>query len=117
MAFRTGRTWFLGICLVLFSSSLFAANGRIMGRITRANGSGIGGVIVQVIELSKVELSDPNGDFRFDVPPGTYTVQFVAGEQAASQNNVTVESGGTTRLDKQVDWNLKIGRASCRERV
>lgn len=108
MAFRTGRTWFLGICLVLFSSSLFAANGRIMGRITRANGSGIGGVIVQVIELSKVELSDPNGDFRFDVPPGTYTVQFVAGEQAASQNNVTVESGGTTRLDKQVDWNLSV---------
>src|SRR5687768_18414581 len=102
------RTLFLGFCILLLTTSAFAANGRIAGRITRANGAGIGGVIVQVVELSRVELSDVNGDFRFDVPPGTYTVSFVAADQAATENNVTVTAGGTTRVDKQVDWNLSV---------
>ncbi|HEX8616364.1 MAG TPA: TonB-dependent receptor [Thermoanaerobaculia bacterium] len=102
------RTLLLAFCLSLLATTAFAANGRIAGRITRANGAGIGGVIVQVVELSKVELSDVNGDFRFDVPPGTYTVSFVAAEQAATENNVIVTSGGTTRIDKQVDWNLSL---------
>jgi iron complex outermembrane receptor protein len=102
------RFLFLGFCILLLTTSAFAANGRIAGRITRANGAGIGGVIVQVVELSKVELSDVNGDFRFDVPPGTYTLSFVAADQAATENNVVVTSGGSTRVDKQVDWNLSL---------
>lgn len=96
-------------CLLLFSAaSAFAANGRINGRITRANGTGIGGVIVSVTEIGRATLSDSNGEFSFDVPPGTYSLQFVAGEQVTSENNVTVTSGGTTRADKKVDWNLSI---------
>ena len=109
MAFRLSiRTLFLGFCISLLAAPAFAANGRITGRITRANGAGIGGVIVQVVEASKVELTDANGDFRFEVPPGTYTVSFVAADQAVTENNVVVTSGGTTRLDKQVDWNLSL---------
>jgi iron complex outermembrane receptor protein len=87
---------------------MFAANGYISGRITRANGSGIGGVIVQVLAIDRVELTDSNGNFRIDVPPGTYNVQFVAGDQVATENSVTVTSGATTRVDKQVDWNLSV---------
>lgn len=102
------RISFLVLCLLLLVPAAFAAQGHIAGRITRANGSGIGGVIVQVVELSKVELSDPDGNFRFAVPPGTYTLSFVAGDQAATENNVVVESGGTTSVDKQVDWNLSV---------
>lgn len=105
---RSVRALFLALCLTVITPSLFAANGYVTGRITRANGSGIGGVIVQVIELSKVELSDANGNFRFDIPPGTYSIQFVAGDQVATENNVTVTSSGTTRVDKQVDWNLSV---------
>jgi outer membrane receptor for ferrienterochelin and colicins len=101
------RFLFLALCTVLFASTALA-DGYISGRITRANGSGIGGVIVQVIELSRVELSDANGNFRFNVPAGTYTVSFVAGEQATSQNAVVVTDGATTRVDKQVDWNLSV---------
>lgn len=102
------RVLLLAICLSLVSTSLFAADGHIAGRITRANGSGIGGVIVQVIELSRVELTDADGNFRFSVPPGTYTVSFVAGDQATTEHNVVVNAGTTTRVDKKVDWNLSV---------
>ncbi|MEA2492089.1 MAG: iron complex outerrane recepter protein [Acidobacteriota bacterium] len=96
-------------CLLVFSAaSAFAANGHISGRITRTNGNGIGGVIVSVTELGKATLTDANGEFSFDVPPGTYSVQFVAGEQVTSENSVAVTSGGNTRVDKKVDWNLSI---------
>src|SRR5687768_14294343 len=90
---RSVRSLFLGFCLMLFATSVFAQQGNISGRITRTNGSGIGGVIVQVVELSKVELSDSNGNFRFAVPPGTYTVSFVAGDQAVTESNVAVAAG------------------------
>jgi outer membrane receptor for ferrienterochelin and colicins len=103
------RSLFLGLCIALFATSVFAADGRLAGRITRADGSGIGGVIVQVIELSRVELTDPDGNFRFDnIAPGTYSVSFVAADQATTENNVVVTDGQTTRLDKQVDWNLSL---------
>lgn len=109
MAYRRSvRFLFLGFCLTLLATSVFAQQGHISGRITRTNGSGIGGVIVQVIELSKVELSDANGNFSFAVPAGTYSLQFVAGEQAVAENNVSVTAGNTTRVDKQVDWNLSV---------
>jgi len=109
MAFpRSARSLFLGILIVLLAVPLFAANGRITGRITRADGTGIGGVIVQAVETSQVTLSEPSGAFTLSVPPGTYTVQFVAGEQVATESGVAVTSGGNTRVDKQVDWNLSI---------
>jgi iron complex outermembrane receptor protein len=109
MAFRrSARTLVLGFLVSLFSVSLFAADGRITGRITRDNGSGIGGVIVQVVQASKAVTSEPDGSFNIAVPPGTYTVEFVAGDQVASESNVTVTDGAVTRVDKKVDWNLSI---------
>ena len=103
-----GRITFLFLITLLFATPLLAANGRITGRITRADGSGIGGVIVQVVELSRVELTSQNGDFVLSVPPGTYTLNFTAGDQVATEANVTVTDGGTTRVDKQVDWQLSV---------
>ena len=94
--------------LILLAVPLFAANGRITGRISRADGTGIGGVIVQIVELSRVELSDSEGNFRFDsVPPGTYQLSFVASDQA-SQDSITVTDGQTARVDKRVDWQLSV---------
>jgi iron complex outermembrane receptor protein len=104
---RSFRGLCLG-CLLLIASSLLAANGTIAGKITRSNGTGIGGVIVQVVELSKVDLTDASGNFSFSVPPGTYSISFVAADQAATENNVAVTSGNTTRVDKQVDWTLSV---------
>lgn len=109
MAFRQYvRVVCLLLLLTLIALPLLAANGRITGRITRDDGTGIGGVIVQVVELSRAIVSEPDGSFTLDVPPGTYTLNFVAGEQATTESNVTVTDGGTTRVDKKVDWRLSI---------
>src|ERR1700754_4016071 len=97
------RSLFFGLLLTLFAVNVFAANGHISGRITRENGSGIGGVIVQVVETGAVELSDANGDFRLSAAPGTYSLQFVAGENVTTESNVVVTDGNTTRVDKKVD--------------
>lgn len=103
-----GRITLLAFVSLLFTLPLLAANGRIVGRITRSDGSGIGGVIVQVVELSRVETTDAHGDYILSVAPGTYTMNFAAGDQAVAESNVVVTSGGTTRVDKQVDWNLSV---------
>ena len=51
---RSVRALFLGLLTSLFALNLFAANGTIAGRISRADGGGIGGVIVQVVETGEV---------------------------------------------------------------
>lgn len=96
------------VILTLLAAPLFAANGRIAGRITRSDGSGIGGVIVQVVELSRAIVTEPDGSFSMDVPEGTYSLQFVAGDQAATETNVRVTGGQTTTLNKEVDWRLSV---------
>ena len=106
---RAVRVLFL-VLIVLLAVPLFAAaTGRITGRVTRTDGTGIGGVIVQAIEVGEATLTDANGDYVLNVPPGTYTLQFVAGEHSANEPNVTVESAGSsTKADKQVDWQISI---------
>jgi outer membrane receptor for ferrienterochelin and colicins len=104
---RSVRVLCLVIILSLLAVPLFAANGRITGRITRDDGTGIGGVIVQVVELSRAITTEGDGSFTLDVPPGTYTLNFVAGDQATTET-VTVTDGGTANVDKKVDWRLSI---------
>jgi iron complex outermembrane receptor protein len=109
MAFgRIARTLFVGVLICVFAVSLHAAQGQIAGRIARTDGGGIGGVIVQVIETGDALLSDSNGEFRFQVAPGTYSLQFVAGENVTTEQNVVVASGATARVEKQVDWKLSV---------
>ena len=94
------------VCLVaLFATPLFAAT--VTGRVTRTDGSGIGGVIVQVVGIDRATLTESNGAYALDVPAGTYTLQFSAGAEVATQENVVVGTG-TTRVDKQVEWRLSV---------
>ena len=105
MAFR--RVSFL--LLVLFAvSALAAPTGRVTGRITRTDGSGISGVIVQALGADRAALTEANGSYSLDVPPGTYTVRFSVGSQVADVPNVTVVAGETAHADKQVDWKLSV---------
>ncbi|HUP63559.1 MAG TPA: TonB-dependent receptor [Thermoanaerobaculia bacterium] len=106
MALRSARLLILGLLFSLCAVSVFAA--RITGRVTRTDGSPVGGVIVNAIEASRGTLTEPNGSYVLEVPPGTYTLQFVAGDQSATESNVVVETGGAAKVDKQVDWNISI---------
>jgi iron complex outermembrane receptor protein len=103
---RPARLFALGLLLALCSVSLFA-DGRIAGRVTRDNGSPIAGVVVQVIELSRATLTDANGEYTVNAPPGTYTIHFIAGDQVAVQQNVAVTNDQVTRVDKATDWQMR----------
>lgn len=105
---RTTRISSLVVALSFLALPLLAAHGHIEGRVVGPNGNGIGGVIVQVLELRVVEASDSSGRFRFEVPPGLYTLEFTAGDKVATQPGVNVVEGATARVDKQVDWQLSV---------
>ncbi|HUP44915.1 MAG TPA: TonB-dependent receptor, partial [Thermoanaerobaculia bacterium] len=91
------------------AGTLFAADGRIRGRVTRENGTPIGGVIVQALGTNRAALTDSNGHYLLEgVPPGTYTLNFSAGEHTATEPNVVVPDGGTAQRDRQVAWRISI---------
>ncbi|MBV8519881.1 MAG: TonB-dependent receptor [Acidobacteria bacterium] len=106
---RSIRTFLVALLALAFvATPLLAAHGHIAGRITRSDGTGIGGVIVQIVGTSQATLTEANGAFAFEVPPGTYALSFVAGDEATTENNVTVTSGETTNVEKKVDWKLSV---------
>ncbi|MEO6487001.1 MAG: TonB-dependent receptor, partial [Thermoanaerobaculia bacterium] len=97
------------LILLLVGTSLLAADGRIAGRVTRSNGSPIGGVVVQALGTSRAAITDRNGNYVLDaIPPGTYTLNFSAAEHVANEEGVVVGSGATTQSDKSVDWRISI---------
>ena len=105
---RSVRTFVLSLLVFLVTLPLLAAHGHIEGRVTRSDGTGLGGVIVELLELSLVEATDSNGRFRFEIDPGIYTLRFTAGDQTDTQRAVRVTEAETTRLEKQVDWKLSL---------
>ena len=95
--------------LLFLAGNLLAADGRVAGRVTRTDGTPIGGVIVQAVGVSNAALTAQNGTYTLDgIPPGTYTLSFTAGEHAATEENVVVESAQTKKVDKTVDWRISI---------
>ena len=103
------RVTTLILILLMTSMSVLAADGTITGRVTRTNGSPIGGVIVQALGTNQATLTDPNGNYILaGIAPGTYTLNFSAGEYTATEEGVVVTSGGTTDRDKSVDWRISM---------
>lgn len=104
----TIRSLALGLLLLLLPLTLFAADGRITGRVTREDGSPIGGVIVQAMEAGKAAVTDANGEYIIEgIAPGSYTLQFSAGDNTATASAVVVESGRTARADQTTTWQLR----------
>ena len=103
----------VAFCIFFLAGSVLAqSTGRIAGRVTREDGSGLSGVIVSVSEISQATVTDANGNYSFNnVPAGRYTVVFTAGDQADTLTDVTVAGGATARTDKQVDWQLTLAES------
>jgi outer membrane receptor for ferrienterochelin and colicins len=83
--------------------------GRIDGRVTREDGSGIHGVSVRVDQLDQVVFTDETGAFAFSsVPAGGYTLTFSLLDHTATQEGVNVVAGKTETVDKVLDWDVSF---------
>ncbi|HYH47557.1 MAG TPA: carboxypeptidase regulatory-like domain-containing protein, partial [Thermoanaerobaculia bacterium] len=102
------------LLLLLSGSGLAVAQeqGRIEGRVTREDGSGITGVSVRLDQLDQVVLSDAMGDFAFaDVPPGSYTLTYSLLDYTDTQEAVEVASGQTASVDRVLDWDVSFAES------
>ena len=98
----------LGLMLLPLALTAQGA-GKLEGSVTRADGSGIGGVTVIINETGAVTVTRRDGTFTFDnVPAGSYTVSFTLGDNQTTESGVEVTGGGTTQLDKSVDWTVSF---------
>jgi iron complex outermembrane receptor protein len=105
------RVCLIALSLLLLVAGLAAAqeNGRIEGRVTREDGSGILGVSVRLDQLDQVVLTDAMGNFSFaNVPPGTYTLTYSLLDYADTQEGVEVAAGGTETIDRVLDWDVSF---------
>ena len=105
------RVFVIALGLLLLVSGLAAAQetGRIEGRVTREDGSGIRGVSVRIDQLDQVVLSDDQGAFAFSgVPAGTYDLTFNLLDYTDAQKGVQVAAGQTGTVDKVLDWDVSF---------
>lgn len=102
------RLWVCLVVSLLLPGGLAAqGTGQIVGRVLGKAGSGLGGVTVKLDQTSATRVTDGSGNFAFDgVPEGTYSLTLTLGDQTATQGDVQVTAGRTTRVEKQVDWEL-----------
>jgi outer membrane receptor for ferrienterochelin and colicins len=83
--------------------------GRIAGKVTRADGTGIGGVSVRIDELDLSTLTRSDGTYELaDVPVGTYNLTFSLVDRTETEAGVQVTAGETRTLDKAVDWDVSF---------
>jgi outer membrane receptor protein involved in Fe transport len=104
-----GRGAAFVILLVTSLQGLVAAQnaGRIQGRVTHENGTTVVGVTVVLNETSATALTSTSGEFSFNgVPPGTYSLTFILGENLDTKSDVVVASGGTTEVAQTVAWEV-----------
>jgi iron complex outermembrane receptor protein len=110
------KRFVVALCLLLLlaGSGLAVAQeqGRIEGRVTREDGSGITGVSVRLDQLDQVVLSDAMGNFAFaDVPPGTYTLTYSLLDYTDTQEAVEVAAGQTASVDRALDWDVSFAES------
>jgi iron complex outermembrane receptor protein len=92
------------------------ASGRLEGRVTRRDGSSVGGVTVLVNETRNSTLTDPEGRFAFsDLAPGTVKVTFLLGANSITTDRVVIDNSSVT-IELVVDWTVgcRDGDDICR---
>ena len=104
----------MALALLLLGAGLAPAQetGRIEGKVTRTDGTAIGGVSVRIDELDRSVLTGSDGSFVLtDIPLGTYDLSFTLVDRTAEEAGVQVAAGGTARVDKQVDWDVSFAES------
>src|SRR5687767_447785 len=118
------------LLLILALSSVLSAQqntGALKGTVTDPMGSLVVGARVTIKNARGVitsATSNSSGTYEFRrVVPGTYQLQITApGFNVFEEKEVEIEARETTTLNAQLtvafeEQQVKIGRASCRERV
>jgi len=87
------------------------ARGRLRGRITNAEGAGIAGATVQVLEGPSV-VTNAEGNYEMDgVTAGERSVRISReGYQVATRTGVVIHAGETTTLDVRLERVAPTGR-------
>jgi len=94
---------------VLFGQAAASAQGEkgtVTGRVVDAHGQPIAGARVTVVGETDAEAAtDEKGEFRLELTPGEYRLQFEADGHttAAMREPVAVEAGKQTKLKKRVE--------------
>ncbi len=99
----------LALLLLVAGLALAQETGRIEGKVTRPDGTALGGVSVRIDELDQEATTNSEGAYEIaGVPPGTYAVTFSLSENSATDSGVEVSAGATRTLDKSVDWDVSF---------
>jgi len=92
------------IFVFVLTGQITAQNAVITGQVLNTEtGEPISGATVIITQLKEVEITDPNGLFKFDeLKPDTYTIQvsFVGFETI--QRNLTVKEGQTNEVELEL---------------
>src|SRR5689334_16272545 len=94
------------VLLVQVAAAAEGEKGTLTGRVVDAHGKGIGGAHVTASGAGDADATtDGNGEFRLELDPGTYSLQFEAEghASAAMRERVTVEAGKQTKLRRRVE--------------
>jgi outer membrane receptor protein involved in Fe transport len=95
----------LALCCLSEIGRAQETNGRIEGRLIRADGSGVVGATVLLAETRATDFTDADGQFFFEnLPAGVYSVTLTLGERVLTIHGVRVTAGASTTLEETVDW-------------
>src|SRR5262245_46636452 len=98
------RHFIAAVVVLLLAGADALASGRIEGRVTRRDGSGVSGVTVVVNETGNSTLTDPEGRFTLsDLAPGTVKITFLLGTNSIAADRVVNDDSSVT-IEQVVDW-------------
>lgn len=83
---------------IVVTSASPEQQGLITGRVTDEQGIPLLGATFKVVEINKFAVSDEDGNFKIDVPPGTYTLEIKYISFQPQQKQVVVQAGIPTFL-------------------
>lgn len=78
-----------------------AQNSRIHGQVKNEENQALSNVLVELMELSLTTLTDANGQYKFEVRAGNYTLQYTYVGFETLQKKVTIEKGTSKLVEVQ----------------
>jgi hypothetical protein len=108
-----------GPAVAVSSAGFVPTAAVVIGHVTDSQtGAGVGGALVTIVVNGQtlIGVTDTNGDFRFEVGPGSVTGTIVATGYGSSTFNVTVAAGDTVNVNIASNAADRAARADERGR-